>query len=74
MSTMAGGPSSPTGRNGVDGLLIKSSISETLGRRISIEGLRLYGAHTKHKLQSERRKCERKKVEKERSKDSCSFH
>lgn len=53
---MAGGPSSPTARNGVDGLLIKSSISETLGRRISIEGLRLYGTHTNHKLQSERHK------------------
>lgn len=56
MSTMAGGPSSPTARNGVDGLLIKSSISETLGRRISIEGLRLYGTHTNHKLPSERHK------------------
>lgn len=71
---MAGGPSSPTGRNGVEGLLIKSSISETLGRRISIDGLRLYESHTKHKLQVERCKCERKKVEKERSKDCCSFY
>lgn len=53
MSTIAGGPPSPTARRGVEGLLIKSSMSETLGRRISTEGLRLYGSHTNHKLQNE---------------------
>lgn len=40
MSTIDGGPPSPVGRSGVDGLLIKYSRSPTLGLRTSIEGLR----------------------------------
>ena len=43
---MVGGPGSPMARSGVDGLLMRSSISETEGRRTSEDGRRRCGTRS----------------------------